>query len=305
MKNIFVRFIATACILASSVLTQAAERELIPRPLPPDTLLSLQPRCDFIINRFWDRCNFEQAFLHPQELNSAFGEWIGIMPFASADTVHSSIDRLIARFAKSGPNTLKIAELAENWLYSDTAQFHSEEIYLPFAKAAASHKKISKAEKARFAQQAKVIETSGLGMTLPPLPFVRPDGTKGTLAEANSGSVLIFINDPDCSDCNLARIRPSADINANQLIREGGLTIVSIYPGDPSDEEWKNAAASYPDNWIVCAMPDADLYFDLRETPLFIFLNKAHKVLAKNMPIDHFLNAFRIANSAQTTQRNE
>lgn len=302
MKKTFTRIITVVCLLASAFHGKAANDELIPRPLPPDTLLNLQPRCDFIINRFWDRCNFEQAFLHPKELNAAFGEWILIMPHASADTVHASVDKLIAKFAKSGPNTLKIAEMAENWLYSDTAQFRSEEVYLPFAKAAATHKKISKAEKARFAQQAQIIESSGLGKRVPDLKFTRLDGSKGSLADASGSSVLIFINDPDCSDCNLARVRLSADFNTNQLLKEGELTIVSLYPGEPDSKEWQEAAASYPETWIVGAMPDADLYFDLRESPTFIFLNKDHKVLAKYMPVDHYLNAFRIVNS-QTSRR--
>lgn len=301
MKKIFARIVIVACLLASAFQSKAASDELIPRPLPPDTLLNLQPRCDFIINRFWDRCNFEQAFLHPQELNKAFGEWIMIMPHASADTVHASIDRLIAKFAKSGPNTLRIAEMAENWLYSDTAQFRSEEVYLPFAKAAATHKKISKAEKARFAQQTQIIESSGLGKRVPDLKFKRPDGSSGSLADASGSSVLLFFNDPECSDCNLARVRLSADFNTNQLLKAGELTIVSLYPGDADSKEWQEAAKSYPDTWIVGAMPDADLYFDLRESPTLLFLNKDHKVLAKDMPVDHYLNAFRIVNS-QTTR---
>lgn len=303
MKNIFTRLILLGALFCGSFSAQAADNELIPRPQPPDTLLNLQPRCDFIITRFWDRCNFEQAVLHTDELNRAFGEWVSVIPHASADSVHAAIDKVIARVAKSGPNTLRLAELAENWLYSDTAEYRSEEVYLPFAKAASSHKKISKAEKARFAQQAKTIETSGLGATVPDLQFTRPDGSKGNLGEASGSSVLIFINDPDCSDCNMARVRLSADYNTNQLIKEGELTIVSIYPGEPGDQAWLDAAKSMPDTWIVGAMPDADLYFDIRESPTFLFLNKGHKVLAKYMPVDHYLNAFRIVNSQTTRSR--
>lgn len=300
MKHILARLALWSFFAAVPAITQAADNNLIPRPVPPDTLMALQPRCDFIINRFWDRCNFDRAFLHPTDLNEAFGEWVGVMPYASADTVHASVDRLIAKFAKSGPYTLKIAELAENWLYSDSAEFKSEEVYLPFAKAAASHKKISKAEKARFAQQAKIIETSGINAKVPDLMLIHPDGSKGSLAEASSGSVLLFINDPSCSDCNLARVRLSADYNTNTLIKEGELTIVSIYPGEADDAEWLEMAKSVPDTWIVGAMPDADLYFDIRETPVFIFLNRDHKVLAKDLPVDHYLNAFRVVNSKTT-----
>ena len=218
------------------------------------------------------------------------------MPFASADSVHHAIAKVVAKASKSGPISLKIAEIAEGYLYSDTAEYRSEEVYLPFAKMAAGHKKISKADRARFAHQVKQMETSGLGATVPDLEIIRPDGSKGTLAEANSGSVLLFFNEPDCMDCTMARLRLSTDINARELIANGGLTIVSIYPGDP-DDTWREAVASYPTDWLVCAMPDADLYFDLRDTPELIFLNKKHKVLAKGYPVDHYLNAFRVANT--------
>lgn len=278
------------------------DRELIPRPTPPDTMLNLQPRCDYIIARFWDRTNLEQAFLHPEELNQAFGEWVAIMPHASADTVHSSIQRLIAKTAKSGPSTLKLAELAEAWLYSDSSEYHSTEVYLPFAKAAASHKKISKVEKARFAQQVGVIQSSSTGSLVPNFTLIKPDGSKINFNDISGTSILLFINDPDCDDCSLARVRLSADYNTNQLIEKGELTVVSIYPGEANDKSWKEAAASYPSNWVVGALPTADMYFDMRQMPQFIFLNKDHKVLLRDVPVDHYLGAFRTATTK--SQRN-
>ena len=45
-------------------------------------------------------------------------------------------------------------------------------------------------------------------------------------------------------------------------------------------------------------MPDAYDYFDLRSTPLFVFLNSRHKVLATGLDIDHLLNAFLVSNQA-------
>ena len=291
IKNILL----VALLLWLTPTASGASGDLFPYPAPPDTMMALQPRCDFIVSRFWNRCNFDQAMRSPEKFNRAFGDWISIMQHASADTVHASIDRLLDKFAKKGPETLQLATMAENWLYSDTASILSEEIYLPFARAAANHKKISKADKARFKMHQSVIETSGLNATLPNLEFIRPDGTKGHLDEVNSGSVLIFINDPDCSDCNLARVRLSADYNAKQLIERGELSIVSIYPDEPNDE-WR--AVSYPDTWTVGAMPDADLYFDLRSSPTFLFLNSRHKVLVKDMDLDYLLGAFRVANTA-------
>ncbi len=280
---------------------QASAGELFPYPTPPDTMIALQPRCDYIVSRFWDRCNFGTAFRNHDKLNNTFGDWIAIMPHASADTVHASIDKLLGRFAKKGDETLQLATMAENLLYSDTASIFSEEMYLPFARAAANHKKISNADKARFRLHTKIIESSGLGAYIPDIEYIRPDGSHGRLSETIGKSILIFINDPDCSDCNMARVRLSADYNANELIRRGELVIVSLYPDEVTDE-WKETASSYPDNWINGAVEDADTYFDLRAMPVFLFLNSRHKVLAKNMDLDYLLTAFRIANTQSNRQ---
>ena len=83
--------VAITAIFAASQPLCAAEMELFTRPVPPDTMMALQPRCDFIVTRFWDRCNFEQAFLHPEKLNAAFGEWVMIMPHASAEAFNSKV----------------------------------------------------------------------------------------------------------------------------------------------------------------------------------------------------------------------
>lgn len=298
MNKLLTLSILLLALSAMPVRVAAASGELFDYPTPPDSMTALQPRCDYITNRFWDRCNFDIAMLNSDKFNSAFGDWISIMQYASADSAHASIDRLIARFENKGPETLALATMAENWLYSDTSQIFSEEVYLPFARAAANSKKLSRAEKARFKLHQQQIETSGINRVLPNLEFKRPDGSTGNLGEITGGSVLIFINDPDCSDCSIARVRLAADYNANELIRRGELSVVSLLPDEATDE-WRAQAATYPQTWTVGAMPDADTYFDLRESPTFIFLNSRHRVLAKGMDLDYLLNAFRITNSAQ------
>ncbi|MDE6288949.1 MAG: hypothetical protein K2M00_09220 [Muribaculaceae bacterium] len=101
---------------------------------------------------------------------------------------------------------------------------------------------------------------------------------------------MIFFNDSDCDNCALARIRLSADINATALQRAGLLTVLSIQPGDVT-EEWLTAAASYPSDWINGVSEDADEYFAIRSTPDFYLLDSRHRLLAKNFDIEGLLAA--------------
>ncbi len=279
------------------------QEQLFVYPSPPDTMQQFQRRCDYIISRFWDRTHFDQALLYPKEFNKAFGDWIDIMPHASADTVHSTINRLLERFAKKGGDkTLALAQLAEAWVYSDTSQLYSEEIMQPFAVAAAKHKKIDKKERQHFAAIAKVLESSMVGATLPDLEFVRADGTSGRLSDVCQGSVLLFFCEPGDVNSSLDRIRFDTDPATRELIADGELTIITIYP-HKADSKWLDNIANYPLNWHNVAIEDAADYFGKTIAPQYFFLNNERKVLAKNMTQSYLLGAFKLTNDSRKNRK--
>lgn len=289
-KSIIIAITAalSVCSTMAAQNNTAVDDKLFATPTVPEQLQNLTERCDYLVTHYWDRCNFKTAFSSLTRLSKAFEEYLTPIPYATADTVHSSVNRLIANVKKSPDHTLQLAKIAERWLYCDSATFRSEEVYLPFAKAVVANKKINSAERARFEHQVKLIESSGLGFRVPDLALSTPEGLKYNLGDIHSTHTLIFINDPDCTDCSLTRVRLSADINANKLIAAGKLTIVSIYPDAP-DSQWIEASASFPANWVVTAFEDADSYFDIRTTPQFYFLDESHKVIAKDFTIDNLL----------------
>ena len=299
MKTLF-RILILAVVGTIGAATSRAETGLLfDYPVPPDSVMDLQPRCDYIVGRFWDRCNFDLAMRNPAKFNVVFGDWISLMPHASAEVVHSSIDNILARFAKKGAaETLAMARMAEQWLYSDTAQMRSEEILYPFVHAAANHKKIKKDERRHFEQLDKVLVSSSVGSNVPDIPFIYGDGATGSLGDVKGGSVLLYIYDPDDVNATLTRIRLDTDRNARELIDRGELSVVTIYPGEP-DDKWRSALASFPANWVNAAAPATKEYFDLRRMPQFYFLNTAHKVLAKDLDVDYLLGAFKVANEAR------
>lgn len=293
MRKIIYSIIFLTVLSIGAVRTSAATGDLFPYPVPPDTMQLFQSRCDYIVNRFWDRCNFDRAMNEPEKFNAVFGDWVSIIPHASADTAHVAINKLLKRFEKKGDITLQLANMAENWLFSDTAQFISPEVYLPFAKAAATNKKISKADRARYEGQVRILESSSVGCTVPPIAIIKSDGSAGKLNEISGNSIFLFFNDPDCMECSMARVRLNTDPSTQELIKNGELTIVSIYPGDAEDDSWEKARNNTPEDWICIAMPEAYDYFDIRTLPTFYFLNKEHKVLLSGVNENYFLNSFR------------
>lgn len=294
--------ISVLCLFGSLICqaqASAGKETLFPYPQVPEELESLQERTSYLVSHFWERCNMQSAILKRDAFKGAFMDYISFMPYAQADTVHNSIKRLIAAYEKSPDNMLTLAELAEEAVYNGDADFVSDEIFLPFANAVVNNKKIPKAKKARIAHEAKVVGQTQVGKVAPDLKLTLSDGSTSLLSSTRGSHVLIFVNDPDCDECRMTRIRLSADHNINQLIDDGLLRIVSIYP-DEYSAEWAQDVAGYNPRWIVAATPYIDDEYDLRATPSFYYLNPEGVILSKALEADNLLEAFHVVNSKMT-----
>lgn len=300
MKNKIRDIITAICLFGSlTCAAQTKPQTLFPYPEAPDELETLQERTTYLVDHFWDRCNMQSAILNRDGFRSAFLDYISFMPYAKAENVHASIDRLIGIYAKSPEHQLTLAELAEEAVYNGEAGFISDEIFLPFAKAAVANKKISKTAKARLSHEAKVVEQTQVGKAAPDIKYTLRDGSTSQLSDTRGAHVILFVNDPDCDDCRIARIRLSTDYNVNQLLDDELLRIVSVYPGDYS-EEWVQDTSNYNPRWIVAATPDIDDNYDLRDTPAIYYLNPQGEILSKSATFEQLLEGFHVANSKIT-----
>ena len=286
-------------LMCGAQSTGNSAQSLFPYPQAPDELTTLQERASYLVSHFWDRCNMQSAILNRDAFKGAFMDYISFLPYAQADTVHNSISRLIAAYEKAPDKLLTLAELAEDAVYNGNADYISDEIFLPFANAVVNNKKISKTNKARIAHEAKVLTQTQVGQVAPELKYTLSDGTTSTLSSTRGAHVLLFVNDPDCDECRMTRIRLSADHNINQLLDEGLLRSVSIYPDDYS-ADWAQSVANYNSRWMVAATPDVEDEYDLRSTPALYYLNPEGVILSKTLDPDSLLEAFHVVNSKMT-----
>ena len=282
------KIITNTIFFLSAILSlNAQEAEtLFQYPHIPDILTNLDERSNYLVSHFWDRCNLKSAFYSKDRFKQAFNDYIAVAPYAHKDTMNLSIEKLIKTVKKNPENMLILGEIAQESLYGDSAQFWSDELYLPFAKAVVETKKIPKERKARGAYHVEVLEQSQVGMTAYPLTFIDEQGNKQNLKDLSSATfILLFINETDCDDCIMARARMATNIKIQQLITEGKLLIVSINPTE-ADDEWRENTSKYPSSWIKGASPDVDSHFDMRMTPSIYLLDQKHTILAKNIDIN-------------------
>lgn len=290
-----IRHLVLSLGMVAVALTATAQEDTggkyFPYPAVPDENMSLSQRCNYLAMHHWDKCNPGSAFSDRRRMTEAFRDWTLYLPYTTIDTAVMAVERTLERFPK---NTLDLTKLAETYLYGDSGEFVLEEVYLPFVRAVVKAKKVPGAEKARYEAQLKVLESSMVGQRLPRIEARARDGSKTAIDSVvgSSASVLLFVNDPECDDCRLARSRLAADYNTGQLVEKGLLRVISAYPGEYSDE-WTQETATYPKEWEVVAAGDLDQYIDLRKQPTIYFLDKDMKVLLKNAEIDYILDVFR------------
>ena len=291
MKRILFAIFTLIC------LTSSAQDSFFQYPTPPESIEGFYPRCNYIVEHFWDRCEMKNAFSSKVKFKKAFNDYVSFAIYAGKDTVFASIDNLIDRVSKQPKNLVTLGLIAEECLYCDSAELYSEELYYPFAKAIAFSKKISQAEKARFARQEKILANSQVGMVAPDFSFVMSDGQKSNFGQHKGCRTILMFSDPNCDDCRMLFVRLSADFNMRQLIEKGQIRFVAINPGE-ADNDWKMAVKDFPATWIVGASEEVEEYFDLDNLPATYYLDSEQKILSKTIDSNKLLEMFRMLNTS-------
>jgi hypothetical protein len=281
-------FFLTISLLLASIIPAIADETYFPYPQAPDEIQTLSERSNYIIYRFWDRCNFSSAFMSIDKMKTAFIDYVNIMPYASNDTVQMSINGLLAKVNKQPKDLLALGQIAEETLHAADAEFWSDELYLLFAHAVVNNKKISKADKAPFKKHIATLENCQPGKSLDAMKLVLRDGSKYTTDSLKSPLSIIFIESPNCSDCRLTRVKLAANASAIRLINAGKLQIISLSTV-PYSQEWAESVSAVPSSWLVATSPEADDILDIRNQPEIYILGANRKLLIKHATMEHLI----------------
>lgn len=293
IRHIFAHIFTLALFLSALVApgyaaSQTVDKPYFPVPLVPDSLKTLQQRSDYMVEHYWDFCDFKKAFSSKSKMSESFNTYLSFLPYSTPEVARNGIARLLKSLEKQPDDLLFIGREAENMLYSDSAEFVGEDIYLMFAKAVATNKKIDKASRSRFVHQAELLEHNRVGLKAPDFEYADRDGVMRHFDSDSASVVLLMISDPDCEDCRMARIRLDADINATKLIDKGVLKVVCITSVE-NTPQWRDAVKNYPQKWVVGASDTFDDKYNFFSTPSFYLLNDEHIIRVKNTDINTVL----------------
>lgn len=285
-----------AAVVAAGIFTAAAQQAPTPYfPLPevPADLTTLNDRADYLVEHYWDRCNMKSAFSARDKMAGAFSTYLELMPLASADVVMESIDRFLKSIKKNHEGTAFIITRAEAELYSDSAQYQSDEVFLRFLAAARDCKKLDSDTKKRYAQLESRLSASQLGAKMPDMPITLTDGTRSSMHSIIDGDTtsitIVYLPDPAHINASMDRTRLEADSRIRNFIADGVLKFVVLYPAS-GDAAWMSYIQGTPSEWIAGASPEADALLDRRVYPGFYVLDRAGVIRYKNLDIDNMFN---------------
>ena len=302
MRKIFILsfLIAIAAFVAPRQTSAAAQSDeiLVEMPVPPESMTNLSQRCNFILDKFWNKFNFKAAFSSLDRMDATMGQFFSITPYATADTVFMSINKLLEGVERADDkNIVPLVKIAEKWVGNDTAEYASEQLMYPFAKFVANSKKIKNSpDKQYYSRLAKQLENSMIGATMPDLTFTTPDGSVSRLYEITTPGVILFIYNPKDFDSRLARTRLANDMALNALTNANLLTVVALYPAK-SDKVWEEEIENIPPKWVIGSAENLPELITIRHQPQFYNINDRHGVTDKDFSADDALMYFaRILN---------
>lgn len=259
-----------------------------PYPTVPDTISSFSGRANYFVTHFWDHADMKRVFSNKAALRASFGDYLAMMPHTDSQVAQKSVATLLDKLKKQPEELTFMALCAKDMLYGDSASFWSDELMLPFAEAVAANKKAPAAERVRMEQLARILAHNRRGAAAPAPRMTLPGGGERPVYVPDDSVTfnVLFFNDPSCDACDLARIKLDGDYMVSRLVKSGHVKITSIYPGDAHDEEFARMVKRAPAGWIVGALPDADLEYDLRTQPCFYVLTGQGFIVEKNLGVD-------------------
>lgn len=262
-------------------------------PTPPDSMLNLNDRANYIVENFWTPMDFKSKTTVDQNaLNHALEVYTTAMRFADEAKVDESVKNLISNISKRPALSLQFAKGAEEVLYSQRATIWNDQLLLIFLDNVLHNKQIKKDRKLRYQELRNKISNTLQGSVPPEFDYKTPDG-KTAHYSPNGVITVIEFGDPDCMDCRMAKLRMDTDVTFSTLVDKGKVNVLFI--DTTADEGWQEKLKEYPSAWHVGAAEDVDEIYDLRNSPTLYVIDREGKVAAKHIDVD---TAMQIAGAA-------
>lgn len=297
-------FVATGChgknqdsdaaVTQAAASSAAVVRELA-MPVVPASMTDVNQRLEFVINRFWDSMDWNDAKALDDTafMEQNFANYAQLLSMADSSVVANGIKSLVNQSARNSEAIQTIARISDHYLYSMESPMYHPANYLAFVNAFLTLPSLPAVEKHRLEYQRKAILSNREGSRAADFPFDKLTGGSSRLSKVAGKRTILIFYDSDCEVCAMVEKMLASSPAINAAIADNQLSIVAIDTFTSSKEEWAQKASSLPRNWVVGYSPDGqvdseEIYF-LRSTPSIYLLDSDMTVLIKDVD-DNTLN---------------
>ena len=258
-------------------------------PIAPDTCSTMESRCNYSVQHFWDNCELTKPFAAENDslLMEAMITYIDIMK-AGADVNVSlgSVRNLMFKSQANHDNFMKLASLAEYLLYYHDTDI-VDDLYITFAQSVVDASWVKKEVRNHYSEQIKRLNTSKLGEPLMNFEYTSITGARKHITDNRAEGVALYVvmfSDGD-SGSSIERMRLSTDITFGKAVDEGFVKMINIVAGDVP-KKWDADSQSYSEKWEVGASKEVGSKLDIRIMPCIYVLDENFKVISKNKTVD-------------------
>lgn len=181
--------------------------------------------------------------------------------------------------------------LAEKYLYEPNSPYYNDELYLCFLKSVADKRAFDKlSQSARYKRHYIMMQKNKVGSPATDFTYETQECSKGTLYAVDSEYLILFFNDPSCSECK--RVKEEL-ISKKEILTSLGIKVFALYI-DNNPTEWR--LATYPTEWINGYAPEIDYkdLYNIRALPCLYLLDENKYVILRDVGVEEIINHIQL-----------
>lgn len=255
-------------------------------PKVPDQLTKVNMRSNYMVLHLWDECPLDKEDItNVESFRETFSDFVSFFVLADYDEVEKGVKKFVDKVAKNKTNLNSVLGFVDTEIFAPQSRHWSDDVYTIFAKAFLDNRKVDKNVKAMLETNLQMLANSKLDTQLGNLTFVNPRDGKALLYDLTSEYVFVFFNTDGSVDDSIYKLRLNTDVATNTLIKNGNISIVSVYSGTTPDAKLEGE----PENWYVAKLDNMQQTYDMRVKPTLYILSKDKKIIAKSPAVSQIL----------------
>lgn len=267
---------------------QTATHTFTPAAVPAE-YCEPQARAAYLAQHYWDGFDFRDtaftgsaADVTERALTDYFN---AVFPHVAYDVAAASISNLLDRAVASRAMYAFFTSKMEQYLFNPASPMRNEEYFIPTLQHMLATDSLDQYRKARARAMLEEAIRNRPGTPAADIHYTTQSGATGSLYGLKTDFVLIFFHNLDCGTCREVSAAISASPTVSELMHQGRLTVLAIYP-DMAADMWRQYLPQMPAAWTHGYDRDLEIAnqhtYILRVLPALYLVGRDRRVIMKD-----------------------